>query len=291
MIGELNPILRRRKLASELRRLREEAGLNGAQVSRSLRWSTSKLSRLETGQVAPAAKDVAKLLGHYRAGEEHSALLLSLAANDGSKGWWASYSDVLSEMVLEYIGMEDGAGSVESWNENVLPGLLQTRAYATEMARLYHSVELVTPRTVERRTRARMRRQELLRGDSATSCTAVVDEAVLRRRFGEADAALMGDQLRHLLKLAEQPNITIHVMLLEQAHPIDLSSFVYLRFPSVPGIGPISADVVFSEDYPSMELIEEEQRVYRYSVLFDLLREAALDEQASRDCIASLAGL
>lgn len=289
MIGEINPILRRRKLASELRRLREDLGINGVQVSRALHWSTSKLSRVETGQVAPSVKDVAKLLKHYQA-EENSGLLLELAGNHTVKAWWEPYSDVLSETALEYIGLEDGARKIKAWNNNVLPGLLQTRPYATELARLYRAVELATPTQIERRTRARMRRQQLLTDDRLTY-TAVVEEAALRRRFGEADVATMREQLRHLLKLSDLPNITIHVLLLEQAHPIDLSSFVHLEFPSMPLLGPISADVVYTEDYPALELIESEERVYRYFLLFDLLREAALDEEASRDRIASLAGL
>ncbi|GAA2212731.1 helix-turn-helix transcriptional regulator [Nonomuraea monospora] len=290
MIGEINPTLRRRKLASELRRLREEAGLNGVQVSQALHWSTSKLSRLETGQVAPSAKDVARLLKHYDALGEESDLLLELAGNHVPKGWWESYSDILAEVALEYIGLEDGARVISAWHNNVVPGLLQTRAYAMELARLYRAVELATPTQIERRTRVRMRRQQLLTDDRVTY-TAVVEEATLRRRFGEADAAMMREQLRHLLELSDLPNITIHVMLLEQQHPIDLSSFVHLRFPSMRLLGPISGDVVYTEDYPGLELIEAEERVYRYSLLFDVLREAALDEQASRDCIASLAGL
>ncbi|SEG74246.1 Helix-turn-helix domain-containing protein [Nonomuraea solani] len=290
MIGEINPILRRRKLATELRRLREDLGFNGVQVSQALHWSTSKLSRLETGQVAPSAKDVARLLRHYEAAGDEAGLLLELAGNHAPKGWWESYSDVLAEVVLEYIGLEDGATSIRAWNNNVLPGLLQTRAYATEMAMLYRSVELAPPTVIERRTRARMRRQQLLMNERL-SYTAVVEEAALRRRFGGADAALMHEQLRHLLKLSDQPNITIRMLLLEQPHPIDLSSFVHLGFPSMPLLGPISGDVVYTEDYPALELIEAEERVYRYSVFFDLLCDAALDEEASRDRIASLAGL
>jgi hypothetical protein len=159
-----------------------------------------------------------------------------------------------------------------------------------ELARLYRAIDLAPPGRIERRTRARLRRQQVLTSDSPMTYTAVVDEAVLRRRFGGGDAAMMREQLRHLLKLGDLPNIAVHVLLLEQAHPLDFSSFVLLGFPSVPVLGPISRDVVFSEEYPAVALIDAEERVYRYSVLFDLLREAALDEEASRDCIAELAG-
>lgn len=250
MIGEINPTLRRRKLAAELRRLREGAGLNGVLVSQALHWSTSKLSRLETGQVVPSVKDVGRLLTHYRTADTEADLLLELAENHTAKGWWDSYADVLSELTREYIGMEDGAGWIKAWGSNVLPALLQTRSYAMEMAKLSRALEMVPPGKTERRTRARIRRQQLLSGDLPLTYTAVIDEAVLRRRFGGADQELMREQLQHLLKLGDRPNIAIHVLLLE-----------------------------------------DEERVYRYSVIFDLLREAALDEEASRDRIASLAGL
>ncbi|MGP4099075.1 helix-turn-helix domain-containing protein [Nonomuraea sp. KM90] len=291
VIGEINPTLRRRKIATELRRLREEAGLNGVQVSRSLHWSTSKLSRLETGQVAPSAEDVAKLLDHYRIGPEPAALLLSLAGNHAAKGWWESYSDVLTEIGREFVGLEDGASSLRTWGSNAVPGLLQTDAYCAEMTRLTRAVEIVPPGKVERRTRTWLRRQRRLFADPPLAYSAVIDEAVLRRRFGAADDGLMREQLRHLLKLGDRPNISIHVLLLEQSHPINFSHFVLLGFPSMPVLGPVSGDIVYSEDYPVAEVVEDEERVYRYSVIFDLLKEAALDEEASRDCIASLAGL
>ncbi|MFC4010994.1 helix-turn-helix domain-containing protein [Nonomuraea purpurea] len=291
MIGEVNPTLRRRKVATELRRLREEAGLNGVRVAGSLRWSTSKLSRMETGQVAPSADDVAKLLTLYHTDGERGELLLQLAENDAPKGWWEGYSDVLPEVLREYIGLEHGASSIRSWNANVLPGLLQTRAYATELAKINQRLDPAPPSRIERRAHARLLRQQVLTREPPPSCTVVLDEAVLRRRFGDGDAAMMREQLRHLLKVGELPNISIRVLLLEHAHPLDFSGFVLLGFPSLPVLGPISADIAVSEEYQAVALVEAEERVYRYSLLFDLLCQAALDEESSRDCIASLGGL
>jgi transcriptional regulator with XRE-family HTH domain len=286
VIAEASPTLRRRKLATELRRLREDSGLNGVQVAKALRWSTSKISRLENGQVAASEKDVAKLLKHYGVDGEQGELLLSLVKPEGAKGWWDSYSDVLSETVLELIGLEAAATRIRTWHSMVIPGLLQTPEYAQQIGLLYRSLEMTPPGKIERRTRARMRRQRLL--ESPVAFSAVLDEAVLRRRYGDAD--VMRDQLRHLVKLSHLPNVSLHVLRLGQRHPTDITNFMVLSFPSVPVLGSLSGDVVYSENYPVFTLAEDDETAFRYSVVFDLLVKAALDLEASRAYIGSLAG-
>lgn len=291
MIGDINPTLRRRKLAAELRRLREDAGLNGVQVAKTLRWSTSKVSRLETGQVAPSPKDVAQLLRHYAVESERAELLLALARSDGNKGWWESYTDVLHDTVLEFFGLEDGASHIRVWTAFSLPGLLQTREYAKQIGLLYRAVEIVPPSKIERRIHARMQRQQLLRKDSPLTYSAVLDEAVLRRKFGDGDEQIMRDQLQHLLKLSDLPNITIHVLPLERPHPTDITNFILLSFQPMPVLGSVSGEVVYYENFPTFTLTEDEETAYRYGVVFDLLVEAALDEEESRHFIATLADL
>ncbi|NUP04319.1 MAG: helix-turn-helix domain-containing protein [Nonomuraea sp.] len=289
MIGEINPTLRRRKLAAELRRLREGAGLNGVQVAKSLRWSTSKISRMENGQVAPSPKDVTRLLEHYGTDGELGDLLLALARHGGSKGWWESYSDVVTEPVLELFGLEDGASRVRSWHTFSLPGLLQTRDYATRIGLLNRAVELAPPSRIERRIQARMRRQRLLSKEPPLCYSAVLDEAVLRRRFGDGDTKLMREQLRHLVKLSDLPNIAIRVLRLEQPHPTDITNFMLLSFPSIPVLGSVSGEVVYYENFPSFTLAEDEETAFQYSLVFDLLEQAAMDEDESRDFVAALA--
>ncbi|WP_166427364.1 Scr1 family TA system antitoxin-like transcriptional regulator [Nonomuraea mesophila] len=173
MVGEINPTLRRRKLAAELRRLREEAGLHGVQVARSLRWSTS-ISRLETGQVAPSAKDVARLLKHYGVDDELRGPLLELAHGE-TKGWWDAYADVFADAVVELFGLEDGASRVRAWDSFSLPGLLQTRDHAEQMGFLARMVEMAPPGKIERRTRARLRRQGVLLKDPPLDYSVVLD--------------------------------------------------------------------------------------------------------------------
>ncbi|WP_214327301.1 helix-turn-helix domain-containing protein [Nonomuraea sediminis] len=291
MIAEGSPTLRRRKLAAELRRLREDAGLNGVQVSKALRWSTSKISRMENGQVAPSARDVARLLKHYEIEGDLAASLLGLVQPDSAKGWWDSYADVLGETVLELIGLEAGATRIRTWHAVMIPGLLQTRAYADQIGYNYQSMEIISPRKVERRTDVRMRRQRRIAGENPLVFEAVLDESVLRRRFGRSDSELMTQQLRQLVKLSELPNVSIQILKLDQSHPTDVNNFIVLSFPSVPVLGPLSSDVVYSENYPHYTLTEDPENAYQYSVVFDLLTEAALDVDASRDYMASLAGM
>ncbi|MFI7701741.1 helix-turn-helix domain-containing protein [Nonomuraea sp. NPDC049480] len=288
MIGEINPTLRRRKLAAELRRLREDAGLNGVQVAQSLRWSTSKISRLETGQVAPSRKDVAKLLNYYKVENEWGALLLALAADNwNTKGWWDSYADLVPEPVLELFGLEDGASQVRVWNAFSLPGLLQTQDYAMQIGR--RTGELVSPGRVERRTRAKLMRQRVLTKEPPLRYSAVLDEGVLRRRFGDLDAKLMRDQLQHLVKLSDLPNVTIQVVRLEQPHPTDITNFILLSFPSMPALGRVSEEIVYYENYPSFTLSEDEETAFQLSLVFDQLEQASMTEEESREFMASLA--
>nr|WP_236666682.1 helix-turn-helix transcriptional regulator [Nonomuraea sp. K271] len=290
VVGEINPTLRRRKLAAELRRLREEAGLHGVQVARSLRWSTSKISRLETGQVAPSAKDVARLLKHYGVDDELSGLLLELAQGE-NKGWWDAYADVFADAVVELFGLEDGASRVRAWGSFSLPGLLQTRDYAEQMGSLARIVEMAPPGKIERRTRARLRRQRVLLKDPPLDYSVVLDEAVLRRRFGSADAKLMSDQMSHLMKMSDMPNVSIRVLPLEQSHPTDIANFILLSFPAMPVLGDISREAVYFENHPVFTLSEDEETVLQYSLVFDGLLSQALSEEGSRAFIASLAGL
>ncbi len=263
--------------------------MNGVQVAKALRWSTSKISRLETGQVAPTVKDVEKLLKQYDVEAELSEILISLAAEGGAKGWWESYSDVLNETVIELIGLEAGATRVRAWHATVLPGLLQTRDYATQVGLLYRSLELVSPSKIDRRTRVRLRRQRLLESETPLRLSVVLDEAVLRRRFGDSDDRMMREQLCHLVEVSKLPNVSIRVLRLDQPHPTDITNFLLLSFPSMPVLGPISNDVVYYENVPLFNLVEDDETVYQYSLVFDLLVKAALDEDASKDFMTALA--
>jgi transcriptional regulator with XRE-family HTH domain len=283
-----SPTLRRRRLAAELRELRQLADVNGVQVAKDLGWSTSKISRLENGQVVPSEADVRALVRRYDVDSEKAGLLLALAHEAAGKGWWEAYADILPEPLITYFGLEAGAEEIRCWQATVVPGLLQTRDYAMAVNSLYQPLEALSPGEMERRTRVRMRRQRRLVEDPEVRLAVVIDEAVLLRRYG--DERVMREQLRHLIDLGELPNVTLQVLPFKGVHPADWSNFVLLRFPEVPGLGRLYRDVVYSETFDSHSLSEDETITYKYLVAFRRLTEVALDPERSRELIARHAG-
>ncbi|WP_248962816.1 helix-turn-helix domain-containing protein [Sphaerisporangium perillae] len=286
MVRELSPTVCRRRLAAELRRLRGEADLNGVQVAKQLRWSTSKMSRIENGQVIPHADDVAALLDRYGTDHETRERLLALARGAAGKAWWESYSDDLPEPVITFVGFEAEADEIWSWQSTVIPGLLQTADYARAVNSLHRPVDTLTPGKVERRTQFRLRRQERLADPDGVRYSTVIDEAVLLRCFG--DESVMRGQLRHLLRLTEFPNMTIRVLPLSHPHPVDFSNFVLLRFPEVETLGRLYPDVIYVDDLSSPVLADNEEITFKYTRLLESLEDAALPPDKSVELLHTL---
>ena len=275
-----SPSVRRRRLAAELKRLREERNLTGDEVARKLRWSTSKISRIENSRTGIKPTDLGKLLGVYGVDGAHKDELLDLAREPRRKGWWEAYSDVLPESLAAYVVLESEAQSILCWSPEIVTGLLQTEDYAFAISDTQAS-SASSPGEVSRRVQARLRRQHILTGDDPIRGTFVLDESVLLRRQGSA--ATMAGQLARLLELGNQPNITIVVLPLASAsHPVATGgSFLLLQFPPVPGIGPAS-DVVYIEQYAKSALyVEDESETYQYRLAFDRLVAASLSEAES----------
>lgn len=285
-MAEVSPTLRRRRLAAELRRLREAADLNGTQAAKGLGWSTSKISRIETGQVVPQRKDVEALLKCYKAPADLRALLMGLARDAERKGWWENYTDDAPETLLTLVGLEAEAAEIRAWQATVVPGLLQTRDYAQAVFSLHQPLEALSPGRIERRTQLRLRRQERLNGSPPLTLSVILDEAVLLRRYGDED--VMRGQLLHLLKVAELPNVTLRVLSLAGPHPADWSNFLLLRFPEAEGLGPLYGEVLYSETFNSQELDENEETTFKFSVVFGYLSDVALSVEDSRALIGSL---
>lgn len=220
--------VRRRRLARELRRLREEAGLSAETVADQLRplgkWSTSKVSRIEsafTNRVT--TKDLDALLDLYgvQTGERRSLHLLAKQASERS--WWQAYADVLGG----YVAFEAEAKTIRTFEPTLIPGLLQTPAYAHALFRAaYPNVE---SDQIERRVTARTTRTLLLERERPPKLWAIVDEAAVRRPVG--GRSVMRAQLDRLLEMGERTAITIQVLPLSAgSHPGVFGSFVILDF-------------------------------------------------------------
>src|SRR5579859_2513170 len=151
-----SPAVRRRRLASELRRLRQGSSLTAEAAGAALGWSKAKVSRYELAQSGLKPKDVEKLLDVYGVQGEYRERLLILAQEATQRGWWEDFSDVLSEEHLAFIGLEAEATSVQQWQVSVVPGLLQTEQYAWHVFSGAQAVRRVPPTVIERRVQTRL---------------------------------------------------------------------------------------------------------------------------------------
>jgi transcriptional regulator with XRE-family HTH domain len=278
--------VRNRRLAAELRRLRESGDFTGDDVAERLGWSASKVSRLENARQAPRFADVRRLLDLYGVDGTYREQLLQLARDAVRRGWWEAFSDALPEQYASYIGLEIEAEEICQWETQVVPGLLQTEAYAQAVEQRSHSTEVIPPSRVDARVEARLERQSVLtREINPLRLAVVLDEALLLRRHG--DSAVMAEQLRHLQELSALPNLTLQVLPLDGPHPIATGSFTLLQFPLVGGIK--FHDVVYIEHLNGCSYLEEETETYRHRLSFERLRAEALGPSESLERISRIA--
>jgi len=276
------PTVLRMGLGAELRRRRELAGITREVAGDAIRASTAKISRLELGRVSFKERDVADLLTLYKVTDEaERAEFLDLVRKANAPGWWHRYADLLPGWFETYLGLEQAATVIRTYELQFVPGLLQTREYARAVTQLAVS----RAEEVERRVELRMRRQELLTSPEAPTLWAVIDEAALRRSIGGTDLAR--DQLTRLLEVNEQPNVSLQIAPLSYGgHPAAGGPFTLLRFaqPDLP-------DIVYLEQLTSALYLDKRSDVEHYALVMDRLvaqveppaRTAALLEEIRRE--------
>ena len=284
MVMPGSPTVRRRRLAAELREIRESKGKSGDAVAAALKWSPSKISRYERARTGLRPREVERLLDYYEITGPRRELLLGLAEDAAQKGWWEEHADSLSDDYKQFIGLEHEATSMAIWHVDVVTGLLQTEDYARHIISSYSRVEPIPPGMIGRLVRVRMRRQQVLNRDGL-QLSVVLDESVLRRRIG--DDAVMYDQLQQLVKEADRPNLTLQVLPLDTQHVIFGESFVIFGFGQ--DADAMLQDVVSTEHLRSGFTLEGERDTYLHRIAFQTLSDAALDPAVSRRLILETA--
>ena len=284
MIAPGSPTVRRRRLAAELRAIRESKGKSGDSVAAALKWSASKISRYERARTGLPPREVERLLDYYGITGPRRALLLTLAEDAAQKGWWEEFGDNLSEDYQQFIGLEYEATSMSIWHVDVVTGLLQTEAYARHIISSYSRVEPVPPGMIGRMVNVRMRRQQVLAREGL-QISVVLDESVLKRRIG--NESVMYEQLQRLAYEAERPNITLQVLPLDAQHTVFGESFVIFGF--VVDSDAMLQEVVSTEHMRTGFTLEGERETYLHRIAFQMLAQAALDPAASRALILETA--
>ena len=257
------PTVQRLVLGGHLRRLREEAFITTEQAAAAIRGSHSKISRMEHGRVGFKERDVEDLLTLYgiTAGDERE-VLLRLAREANTPGWWQGYSDILPHWVEPYFGLEAAASFIRTWELQFVPGLLQTEAYARAIIRLGNAT---SEEDVLRRAEARLARQDILNREQPPRLWAVVDEGALRRSIG--GRAVMREQVRHLIKMAEHPAVTLQILPFQVgSHPAMGGPFTILRFSEAD-----LRDVVYIEQLTSAIYLDKPADVDSYLEVMEQL--------------------
>ena len=272
--------MRRRRLAAELREIREDKGKSGDTVAAALKWSASKISRYERARTGLRPREVERLLDYYQITGPRRALLLGLAEDAAQKGWWEEFADSLSEDYQQFIGLEHEAASMAIWHVDVVTGLLQTEAYARHIIGSYSRVEPMPPGMIGRMVRVRMRRQQVLSREDL-ELSVVLDESVLKRRIG--DESVMYEQLQRLLQEADRPNLTLRILPLNAQHTVFGESFVIFGFRD--DNDATLRDVVITEQLRNSLTLEGERETYLHRIAFQALWEASLDPATSRALI------
>ncbi|GAA2783428.1 MULTISPECIES: helix-turn-helix domain-containing protein [Crossiella] len=276
-----SPTVGRRRLGTELRQLREAAGLTHVQVAEALDCSQGKISKIETGRVPVRTLEVRAMAELYGAAEDRVEILLGLAKDSKQKGWWQSYgTGAVPPGFDTFLGLEAAASSLRTFSSGLIPGLLQTKEYAYELLNAWSPVERTD---VESSLALRLARQERLTGVNPLSLWAVVEEAALRRLVVPADA--MRQQLRHLLHLAYRANVTVQVLPNSAgAHPLIGDNVALLEFPD-----PVDPPVVFLENSAGWQGMKKAAEVRRYKLAMDHLTMAAMSQKDSVALIAKIA--
>lgn len=266
--------VRRRRLAAELRRYRDDAGLTLEQAAEQSGLSAATLSRAENALVPVKMGTVLALTAAYGVPADVTAALVQLARDAKQKGWWQAYGDLLSSHYADLIELEATATTITEYATQWVPGLLQTEPYARAL--IAATLANPLPAEVERRTKLRVERQAQLAG---TGLHVIIDECVLRRPVG--GVMVMREQMRRLIE-ANGSGITVQVLPLDSgAHPGLSGPFLVLTFPKAPSV--VYLEGVFGEVFE-----EDEERVCRIARVFDELTGLALSPGKSADMIKTI---
>ncbi|WP_424858263.1 helix-turn-helix domain-containing protein [Streptomyces sp. SAI-170] len=268
-------------LGSQLRRLREARGITREAAGYSIRASESKISRMELGRVSFKTRDVEDLLTLYGVTDEtERTALVSLAREANVAGWWHSYSDVLPNWFPTYVGLEGAASIIRAYEVQFVHGLLQTEEYARAVVR--RGMKGASEADVERRVALRLERQKHLVAENAPDFHIVLDEASLRRPYG--DREVMRGQLQHLIDISERPNVRLQIMPFSfGGHSGESGAFTILSFPESD-----LSDVVYLEQLTSALYLDKPEDVAQYEAALKELQSDSPGPDESRDLLRGL---
>jgi transcriptional regulator with XRE-family HTH domain len=274
----------RRQLGRHLRELRGSQQMTVKTAAELLEWSEAKIWRIETGQTSLRSLDVEAMCRVYNAPADLTEALMGLAKETKARGWWHAYGDVIPEGFDVYIGLEEAASQLATYEPDLVPGLLQTEDYARVVIRADKPQE--DGEEINRRVRLRIARQARVRRQTAPlDLHVALNESILRRPVG--GARIMAAQLDALAQAAELPNMKLRVVPFSAGLHAGLMSgpFVVLRFP-VNGDGRDSEPAtVFVDGFTGDLYLDKPHEVEQYADAFGEIWNVSLNEAESVNMI------
>ncbi|MGW2224753.1 helix-turn-helix domain-containing protein [Streptomyces formicae] len=279
MAGRSAPTVRRIRVATELRRLREHAGITATEASRVLGTSQGQLSNVETARFGVSAARIRAMARSYDCSDQAFVDALVNMAEDRTRGWWEEYREILPAGLLDLAEVEHHATRLSTAVTVHIPGLLQTTDHAREL--FLQVVPELPPPEVEHRVSFRIKRQAVLFRDPPTPYRAIIHEAALRMQFG--GPAVTKRQLLHLLEMGERERVTIQVL------PFAAGSFpgsgqsLFYSGGAVPRL-----DTVHLDQSHGPVFLDAEAQLCKYRVLLERMEARALPPTQSQDLIRSI---
>lgn len=284
----------RRQLGRKLEALRKAAGLTMEQAAEQLDRARATLYRIENGaeNVRFRAADVREMLTLYNASDESAELVLAMAAaTRENKNWWHDYiGSGLPRWFQLYIGLEAAASSIRKYQPELVPGLFQTRAYAEQVFQMPGgSIDAGDRDEQQRALQLRVERQGLLTRFAAPQLSVVMNEAVLRRPVGSA--TIMVEQLHQILKAAELPNVTVHVLEFSAGlHAGAMTgAFSIMDFPLDGDGKEVEPPVTYLEAATGAVYLDKPHEISAYNSIWANMTDRALNESQSKSLIQQIA--
>ncbi|KZM69764.1 hypothetical protein AWN90_06990 [Nocardia terpenica] len=253
------------------RERRDELGITGPALAKAAQVSSTFWSRFENEKKLVGPEKFAAVLDALEFPREQREHLMKLREDAMGSGWWAAYSKIFSSQHVNLYGLEYGAEEVRTYESLLIPGLLQTEAYARA---LIEADQVGIPaKEVQRRVAARMKRQERLSGDDPLHLVSVISQAAVEQQFGGPE--VLHDQLRQLANTIKGNRETIDVRIIpftSRTGPIiGGCTFHLLEFTS-PTLGPLA----WYESPLEAKMIDDPDKVFDLSRSFQHVQDQAL---------------
>lgn len=281
----VSPFVRRRRLASELIRLREDHGYSAEKLAKAIGVARQRLSRLENGHVRPDLDEIMRILDVLNVGEKRWAKIMTIAREAQERGWWEKFADEMGPRQALYANLEAGARAINEYQMTLLPGLLQIPAFTEVRVRANRAVY---PHHFDpaRAPEARAARQRVLERPGGPTYEVIIDELAIRRFAAPRETVRA--QMDHLVDIGrDRKKVTIRVLPVTASiagHAVPRSPFFTYRYPDPDDPVVVAVDTVTSD-----LVLTDPAEVANYVDLYRRLEDAALPPADSLNFLAAVA--